>query len=177
MNFLDKTIAHQVPDAILLSAFDEGVEMIGFRVDDRLYVVKAEYDEWPTIKCNLFVPEGELDCWIFLDESGKEYCGEEQPRQWRGTPRTLVSKILSAILLNGKLPRKLPWLAAIDEMNIELGYYATELEAALAYDRAAILIYGDAADTNFAPKQSEHVVLPDGVMRQIKALKAGGGML
>lgn len=58
-----------------------------------------------------------------------------------------------------------------------VGHFATEREAALAYDRAMILLHGDDADTNFPPEESEHVVLSDEVMRQINALKAGRGRL
>jgi hypothetical protein len=61
--------------------------------------------------------------------------------------------------------------------GIVLGDFATEREAALAYDRAALMIYGDDADTNFPPEESEHVVFPDEVMRQINAMKAGKGRL
>jgi hypothetical protein len=58
-----------------------------------------------------------------------------------------------------------------------VGHFATEREAALAYDRAMILLHGDDTDTNFPPEESEHVVLSDEVMRQINALKAGRGRL
>jgi len=61
--------------------------------------------------------------------------------------------------------------------GITLGYFDTEREAALAHDRAAILMYGDDAETNFPPEESEHVVLSDEVMRQLNALKAGRGRL
>jgi hypothetical protein len=61
--------------------------------------------------------------------------------------------------------------------GIALGHFATEREAALAQDRAAILIYGEEAETNFPPEESEHIVFPDEVMRQINALKAGRGRL
>jgi hypothetical protein len=68
---------------------------------------------------------------------------------------------------------------AIDEDDeadgLALGHFATEREAALADDRAAILLYGGDAETNFPPEESEHVVLSDEVMRQINALKAGRG--
>jgi len=57
--------------------------------------------------------------------------------------------------------------------GIVLGYFDTRREAALAYDRSAVLIYGDDAETNFPPEESEHVVFPDEVMRQINAVKAG----
>jgi hypothetical protein len=56
-----------------------------------------------------------------------------------------------------------------------VGRFATAREAALAYDRAMILLHGDNVDTNFPPGESEHVVLSDEVMRQINALKAGRG--
>jgi hypothetical protein len=124
------------------------------------------------------VEDEEPDCWVFFDESGQEYCGEEEPRQWRGTPKMLAKKILTAIYYNGKLPKELPWLAAIDEPeHVELGYYATEREAALAYDRAMILLYGNDAETDFAPEESEHGVFSDEVMRQLDALKGGRGRL
>jgi hypothetical protein len=42
---------------------------------------------------------------------------------------------------------------------------------------AAILLYGDKAETDFPPEESEYVVLPEEVMRQINALKAGRGRL
>jgi hypothetical protein len=42
---------------------------------------------------------------------------------------------------------------------------------------AAILLYGDKAETDFPPEESEHVVLPEEVMWQINALKAGRGRL
>lgn len=61
--------------------------------------------------------------------------------------------------------------------GIALGHFATEREAALAYDRAAIIVYGDDAETNFPPEESEHVVFSDKVMRQLNALKAGRGRL
>jgi hypothetical protein len=57
------------------------------------------------------------------------------------------------------------------------GYYAIEREAALAYDRVAIFLHGDDAETNFPPEESEHVVLSDDIMWQINALKAGRGRL
>ena len=66
---------------------------------------------------------------------------------------------------------------AEETVSVGLGHFDTELEAALAYDRAVILIYGDDAETNFPPEESEHVVLSDEVMRQINALKGGRGRL
>jgi hypothetical protein len=57
--------------------------------------------------------------------------------------------------------------------GINLGYFDTEREAALAYDRAAILMFGDDAITNFPPEESEDVVFSDEIMRRINAAKAG----
>jgi hypothetical protein len=64
-----------------------------------------------------------------------------------------------------------------DGFFIEWGPFPTAREAALACDRAMILLYGDDADTNFPPAESEDVVLPDEVMRQINAAKAGRGRI
>jgi hypothetical protein len=57
--------------------------------------------------------------------------------------------------------------------SINLGHFDTEREAALAYDRAAILMFGDDAITNFPPEESEDVVFSDEIMRRINAAKAG----
>jgi hypothetical protein len=61
--------------------------------------------------------------------------------------------------------------------GINVGYFATEREAALAYDRAVILLHGEDAETNFPPEECEHVVLSDEAMRELNALKAGRGRL
>jgi hypothetical protein len=51
--------------------------------------------------------------------------------------------------------------------------YLKTRKAALAYEGAAILIYGDDAETNFPPEGSEQVVLSDQVVRQINVFKEG----
>ncbi len=63
--------------------------------------------------------------------------------------------------------------AGVVVSGINLGFFDTEREAALAYDRAAILILGDAAETNYPPEESEHLTFPVEIMRKINALKAG----
>ena len=64
-----------------------------------------------------------------------------------------------------------------DGIGLELRNFDTPREAALAHDRAAVLIYGEDAETNFPLEESEHVVFSNEVMRQINALKAGRGRL
>ena len=46
---------------------------------------------------------------------------------------------------------------------------AKEREVALTYDRITLLFFGEGAETSYPPVQSEHVILPDDIMRQIKA--------
>lgn len=40
-----------------------------------------------------------------------------------------------------------------EQDGVFLGEYETEREAALAYDRAALMIHGDNAETNFATRR------------------------
>jgi hypothetical protein len=68
-------------------------------------------------------------------------------------------------------------LRAARVLGIELAVDGNDLLLEFAYDRAMILLYGDQADTNFSPEESEHITLPVEVMRQINALKAGKGRL
>jgi hypothetical protein len=89
-------------------------------------------------------------------------------------PDILVILHESGSAVYASLPKELPWLASIDEpVRIELGHFATEREAALAHDRAVILLYGEDAETNFPQEESEYVVLSDEAMRQINTVKAG----
>ena len=57
--------------------------------------------------------------------------------------------------------------------HVIVGHFANDRKAALAHDRVAVLFFGDEAETYFPPKESEHVILADDVMRQINELKAG----
>ena len=59
----------------------------------------------------------------------------------------------------------------------DLGLVFTEREAALEYDRVAILLYGADAETTFPPEESENVGLSDEVMRQITDLRKSRGWL
>ncbi len=160
MNFLDRKPKPLLTSNVILSAINEGVELLGFRAGDHEYLVSMEYDERPIIKCHLLVEDGEPDIWLVLDESGGGYNGEEEPPPWRGLPGPLAAKIVSAVYSHGSLPKELPWLASIDEpVHVELGRFATERGAALAYDRAVMLLYGEDAETNFPPEESEHCPL------------------
>jgi hypothetical protein len=60
-----------------------------------------------------------------------------------------------------------------EPFNINLGEFDSQMEAALAYDRAAILLYGADADLNFPPEKSAHVTFPPDIMRKIEAAKRG----
>ncbi len=65
-----------------------------------------------------------------------------------------------------------------DHSSVEPGaeiidHFANNREAALAHDRIAILFFGDEAETYSSPEESEHVVLPEDIMRQLHALKDG----
>jgi hypothetical protein len=61
--------------------------------------------------------------------------------------------------------------------GLELGYFASDREAELACDRAAILLEGDGVPTYFPPEESEHIIFSNQVIRQINAFKEGRGWL
>jgi hypothetical protein len=112
---------------------------------------------------------------------GKSTMEPPIPKVWTSAKgKRLLDKVASETGIWFDLENYRLWGPCADDEptdGIGLGEFATPREAALAYDRAAVLIYGDDADTNFPPEESEHVVFPDEVMRQINALKAGRGRL
>lgn len=67
-----------------------------------------------------------------------------------------------------------------NEGFLSLGYFETEREAGLAYDRAMILIHGediDPSELNYDPSESESVGFPLETIRQINALRDGRGAI
>lgn len=67
-----------------------------------------------------------------------------------------------------------------DNAVFTLGEYDTEREAALAYDRAMILIHGEDIDPdelNYDPSESSDVTFPPKIMAQILAIRDGKGLL
>jgi hypothetical protein len=159
---------------LLHFAFREGVELIDFQFQGARFVAFANYEQPQTIGCDLCGPdvhEG-VFCWTTLNHLSQDNNDPEEP-MWKGTAEELAPKIIAAVELHCSQSE-----AEIEPDNgIAIGHFDTEREAALAYDRAMILLYGHQAETNFPPGESEHVTLPDEVMRQINALKAGRGRL
>jgi hypothetical protein len=135
MNFYSQNEKPLCLYEFLILAFEARLERFWLDAGNQRYLVTAEYAETPKVRCNLFVAAEEQDRWISL------YSGEQKPRQWRGTPKTVAKKIRSAINSNQKLRKDLlPIPGNEGSTHIELGHYETEREAALAYDRAAILL-------------------------------------
>jgi hypothetical protein len=59
--------------------------------------------------------------------------------------------------------------------TVELGEFDTEREAALAYDRAFIIIHDDDVlpeDLNFPPEESEHVRFSSAIMKKLERERA-----
>jgi len=64
-----------------------------------------------------------------------------------------------------------------DQFN--LGYFDNPIDAALAYDRAMLIIDPDIPreELNFDPTESEHVTFSLEVLRQIHAIRDGKGRI
>jgi hypothetical protein len=175
MNFYSQNEKPLSLYGFLILAFEARLERFWLDAGNQRYLVTAEYAETPKVRCNLSVAAEEQDRWISL------YSGETLANKNLDNGegrRRLSPKKFVAINSNQKLRKDLLLIPGNEgSTHIELGHYETEREAALAYDRAAIPLYGDKADTNFPPEESEHVVLSEEVMRQINALKGGRGRL
>jgi hypothetical protein len=88
MNFYDQNEKPLSLYEFLLLAFEARIEPFWLDVGNQRYLVTAEYAEAPKVQCNLFVAAEEQDRWTSL------YSGEEEPRQWRGTPKTIAKKFV-----------------------------------------------------------------------------------
>lgn len=68
---------------------------------------------------------------------------------------------------------------ADDDENLCVGHFDTAREAALAHDRALLIIDPNTPreDLNFDPSESEHVTFPPEVLRQLHAIRDGKGRL
>jgi hypothetical protein len=66
-----------------------------------------------------------------------------------------------------------------EDNQFNLGYFDTPEEAALAYDRAMLIINPDIPreELNFDPDESEHVTFSPEVLRQIHAIRDGKGWI
>jgi len=64
-----------------------------------------------------------------------------------------------------------------DQFN--LGYFDNPVDAALAYDRAMLIIDPNIPreELNFDPSKSEHVTFTPEVLRQIHAIRDGRGWI
>lgn len=62
------------------------------------------------------------------------------------------------------------WRARIKANGIErgLGYFRTEVEAARAYDRAALEVFGEFAYLNFPPRHDNGLMTPAEIMKQYR---------
>jgi hypothetical protein len=58
-----------------------------------------------------------------------------------------------------------------DSYLMSLGFFDTEEEADLAWDRAKIICYGGEAETNYPPECSAHVTFSPEIMRRLAAAR------
>jgi hypothetical protein len=58
-----------------------------------------------------------------------------------------------------------------DSFNLSLGFFDSEEEADLAWDRAMIIVYGDEAETKFSPEFSAHITFSPEIMRVLKSAR------
>jgi hypothetical protein len=66
-----------------------------------------------------------------------------------------------------------------DDDGFFLGEFDSERQAALAYDRAMLIVDPDTPreDLNFDPDESEHVTFPPETLRQLHAMRDGNGRI
>jgi hypothetical protein len=175
MNFHDQKRRPRLTPDVLLSAFDEDFDQIVFHVGGREFLVLVRYDERPIIKCALCVETEESDGWTVLDDTGENYRGEELPPPWQGSPEFVAMKIISAAHSCCSLAKTPPRFASIDHPDVVvLGDFAVEPDAALVYDRTAMLTHAENADSDFPREESEQIDSSDEIMRQLNALKGRG---
>jgi hypothetical protein len=114
MNFHHRKSKPPLASDVLLNALGEGFEKIGFHVGTKKYLVVVAHDAHsPVLTGNLFVDDE--GGWVFLEESGEFYRGEDDPPEWRGLPEILAKAIILAIYLNCKQSNNEQLFPSIDE--------------------------------------------------------------